>query len=80
MFDAAVLALCVFTDGDQVNIGVRRLVALDGDTGSHIGIEVKGLSEEQVHGGVTCRNGCLQRSCKTTPVLISCIFNTEANG
>lgn len=62
VFDAAVLALRVLPDGDQVDIGVRSLVALDGDAGPHVCVQVKGLPEQQVHGGVTCSDGCLQGS------------------
>lgn len=62
VFDAAVLALRVLPDGDQVDIGVRSLVALDGDAGPHVCVKVKGLPEQQVHGGVTCSDGCLQGS------------------
>lgn len=46
MFDAAVLALRVLTDGDQVDVGVRGLVALDGDAGPHVGVKVKGLPQQ----------------------------------
>ena len=62
MFDAAVLALRVLTDGDQVDVSIRSLVALDGDAGSHVGVKVEGLPEQQVHGGVTCSDGRLQGS------------------
>lgn len=62
VFDATVLALRVLPDGDQVDIGVRSLVALDGDAGPHVCVQVKGLPEQQVHGGVTCSDGCLQGS------------------
>lgn len=53
VLDAAVLALCVLPDGDQVDVSVGRLVALDGDAGPHVGVQVKGLPEKQVHGGVS---------------------------
>lgn len=68
MFDATVLALRVLSDGDQVHVGVRGLVALDGDAGSHVGVEVKGLPEQQVHGGVACSDRCLQGSYRTEVV------------
>lgn len=68
MFDAAVLALRVLPDGDQVDVGVRRLVALDGDAGPHVGVEVEGLPEQQVHGGVSGGDGGLQGSCRTEAV------------
>lgn len=66
MFDAAVLALRVLPDGDQVDVCVRRLVALDGDARSHVGVEVKGLPEQQVHGGVAGGDGGLQGSWRRT--------------
>lgn len=62
VFDAAVLALRVLPDGDQVHVRVRRLVALDGDAGTHVGVKVKGLPEQQVHGRVAGSDGRLQRS------------------
>lgn len=62
VFDAAVLALRVLPDGDQVDVGVRRLVALDGNARSHISVKVKGLPQQQVHGGVTSGDGGLQGS------------------
>lgn len=43
MFNPTVLSFCVFSDGDQIHIGVRRLIALDGHTRTHIGIQVEGL-------------------------------------
>lgn len=65
MLDAAVLALRVLSDGHQVNVGVRGLVPLDGDTRSYVGVEVEGLPQQQVHGRVTCGDGRLQGSCRT---------------
>lgn len=65
VLDAAVLALRVLSDGDQVNVGVRGLVPLHGDTRSYVGVEVEGLPQQQVHGGVTCSDGRLQGSCGT---------------
>lgn len=64
MLDAAVLALRVLSDSDQVHIGVWRLVALDGNTGPNIGIQVEGLPEQQVHGWVSRCDRRLQRSCR----------------
>jgi len=59
MLDAAVLALRVLPDGDQVDVCVWRLVALDGYAGSHIGVQIEGLPEQQVHGGVARGDGRL---------------------
>ena len=65
MLDAAVLSLCVLPDGDQVDVGVGCLVAFDGHTGAYVGIEVKGLPQQQVHGGVASSNRSLKRSYET---------------
>lgn len=59
VLDAAVLALGVLPDGDQVDVSVGCLVALDGDTGPHVGVQVKGLPEKQIHGGVSRGDGRL---------------------
>lgn len=59
VFDAAVFSLRVLSDGDQVDVGVRRLVALDGNARPHVSVKVEGLSQQQVHGGVACSDGCL---------------------
>lgn len=67
MLNATILALRVFPDGDQVHVGVRCLVAFDGDARPHIGVKVKGLPEQQVHGGMASSNGCLQGSCRRKP-------------
>lgn len=64
MFNPTVFSLSVLPDGDQVHISVRGFVALNGHTGAHIGIEVKGFPKQQVHRGVTSSYWCLQRTCR----------------
>lgn len=49
MFNPTVLSLSVLPDGDQVHISVGGLVTLNGHTGAHISIEVKGFPQQQVH-------------------------------
>lgn len=64
MFNPTVFSLCVFSDGDQVNIRVRGLVALNGYTGAHIGIEVKCFPQQQVHRWMTGSYWRLQWTCR----------------
>lgn len=64
MFNPTVFPLCVLPNGDKVDVCVGRLVALDGNTRAHVGIEVKGFPQEKIHRGVTCSNWCLQRTCR----------------
>lgn len=59
MFNPTVFSLSVLPDGDQVHVGVGGLVALNGHTGAHIGIEVKGLPQQQVHRGMASSYWCL---------------------
>lgn len=63
MFNPTVLSLCVFPDCDQINISVGRLIAFNGHARTHIGIQVKGFSQQQVHGRVPGSNWCFQGSC-----------------
>lgn len=49
MLDAAVLALGVLADGDDVHVCVGGFVALDGHAGTHVGIKVKGSTQQQIH-------------------------------
>lgn len=63
MLNATVFSFSVLTNGDQIHISVGGLVALDGHTGTYVGIKVKGLSQQQVHGGVASSYRRLQRSC-----------------
>lgn len=60
VLDAAVLALSVLADGDDVHIRVGSLVALDGHARAHIGVQVKGFTQQQIHGRVPCSNRGLQ--------------------
>lgn len=61
MLDAAVLALGVLADGDDVHVRVGRLVALDGHAWTHVGVKVKGSAQQQIHRWVPCSNWGLQR-------------------
>ena len=63
MFNPTVFSLSVLPDGDQVHISVRGLIALDGHTRTHIGIEVEGFPQQQVHRWVASSYWCLQRTC-----------------
>lgn len=69
MFNSTVLSLSVFSYGNQVNIRVRSLIALNGYTGTHIGIQIKSLSQQQVHGRMAGSNRGLQRSWTSATVL-----------
>lgn len=64
MFNPTVFSLSVLPDGDQVHICVGGLVAFNGRTGAHIGVEVKGFPQKEVHGGMASRYRCLQRTCR----------------
>ena len=57
MFDPAVLALGVLADEHGVDIRVRRLVALDGAAGTHVGEEREGAAQGQVEGDVAFADG-----------------------
>lgn len=59
MFYATVFSLGVLPDSDQVHISIRGLVTFNGYAGAHIGIEVKGFPQQQVHRWVTGSYGCL---------------------
>ena len=63
VFNATVLSLRVLANGDQVDVGVGGLVTLDGHAGTHVGVEVKGLPQQEVHGGVASCDGGLQGPC-----------------
>lgn len=63
MFYPAVFPLCVLPDGDEVHVRIRRLVALNGDAGADVGVQVKGLPQQQIHWGMTGGYRCLQRTC-----------------
>ena len=60
--DARVLALRVLPDGDQVDVVVERLVALDRLAGPHVGVETELLSELQVQGSETLSDGRHERT------------------
>lgn len=64
MFNPTVFSLSVLPDGDQVHISVGGLVALNGHTGAHIGIEVKGFPQQQVHRWMASGYRRLQRTCR----------------
>lgn len=49
MLNAAVLALGVLADGDDVHVCVGRFVALDGHAWTHVGVKVKGFTQQQIH-------------------------------
>lgn len=49
MFNPTVLSLSVFSNGNQVDICVRSLIALNGHTGTHVCVQVERLSKQQVH-------------------------------
>lgn len=66
MFYATVFSLSVLPDSDQVHIIVWGLVAFNRYTGAHIGIEVKGFPQQQVHRWMTGSYGCLQWTCRVT--------------
>ena len=63
MFNPTVFSLSVLPDGDQVHISVRGLIALNGHTRTHIGIEVEGFPQQQVHRWVASSYWRLQRTC-----------------
>jgi len=48
MFDATVLALCVFADEDGVDVCVGSVVPCDGTTGTDVGEEGECTTESQV--------------------------------
>lgn len=54
MFNAAVLPLCVFSDGDQVDLVIGGLETLNGLARPHIGIQTK-CSVDRRREGQTSR-------------------------
>ena len=60
VLDARVLALCVFTDEDGVDVVVGSLVAGNGLARAQVGKEVEGAAERQVERDVTLANGRLE--------------------
>jgi hypothetical protein len=63
MLDAAVLALRVLPDEDRVDVVKGGLVALDGDAGTDVGVQVKGAAEGEVQGDVPLADGRGQGAC-----------------
>jgi len=60
VLDARVLALCVFTDQDRVDVVVGGFVAGNGLAGTQVGEEVEGAPESQVEGDVAFADGGLR--------------------
>lgn len=59
VLNARILALCVFTDEDGIDVVVRGLVADNGLAGTQVGKEVEGTAESQVEGDVALADGGL---------------------
>lgn len=64
MLNPTVFSLSVLPDGYQVHVTVGGLVALNGHTGTHIGIQIKGFPQQQVHRRVASSYWRLQRTCR----------------
>ena len=62
VLDARVLALRVLADGDEVDVVVERLVALDRLARPHVGVEAEFLAERQVEGAEALADGRHERA------------------
>ena len=57
VLQATVLSLCVFPDGDKIDVVVARLVARDAETRPHIGIQLQLFPECKIERAVAFANG-----------------------
>lgn len=69
MLQSTVLSLSVLSDGNNINVSVRRVYSFNASTGSHVRIELKSLSEGDVERSETLSNGCLEGSLQTHFIL-----------
>ena len=76
MLNTRVFTLRIFTNQDGVDVVIRSLVALDGNTRANVGEEVEGASKSQIQGDMALTNYlkviiCL-RACAEVPLTGCC--------